>query len=146
VTGKTNRTKIYHLTLEGREELTSSLLSYSSEIIQLYSGAKREVGERLHRMYDEGIRTVVLFGAAETAEVVLAAMKQTQLTAKGVVDSDPDKQGSIFYGLPVESPDKLAQIAADAVLITSFGRQEEIHRFVQGLVGEGMQVVKLSDL
>lgn len=146
VSGETNRTQRYHLTSLGKKELISSLLSYSSEIIQMYTGAKQTVAERLHGMHKEGIRTVILFGAAETAEVVLAAMKQIPLIAKGVVDSDPEKQGEKFHGLTVESPEKLSQMSADAVLITSFGRQEEIHGFVRQLVGDGMRVVKLSDL
>jgi DNA-binding MarR family transcriptional regulator len=146
VKGNTNRSRRYHLTSSGRDLLTSSLLSYSSEIIRLYSGAKSELAKRLCGMYEEGIRNVVLFGAAETAEVVLAAIKETPLNVAAVVDSDPVKQGEIFSGLIVQKPEALRQIWADAVVITSFGRQEEIHYCLQQLVGEGIRVVKLSDV
>jgi DNA-binding MarR family transcriptional regulator len=146
VKGNTNRTVRYHLTSSGRDILTSSLLSYSSEIIRLYSGAKHELAKRLYVMYEEGIRNVALFGAAETAEVVLAAIRKTPLTIAAVVDSDPAKQGEKFSGLTVQNPEVLRQIAADAVVITSFGRQEEIHDRLRQLVGEGIRIVRLSDV
>lgn len=145
ISGKTNRTQRYHLTGSGRDFLISALLSYSSEIIQLYGGAKREVAKRLKSIRDEGIETVVLFGAAETAEVVLSAMKKTDLRVKGVVDSDPEKQGRAFNGVTVREPKDLTRMEADAVVITSFGRQEEIHEYVRQLVGDHIRIVKLSD-
>lgn len=145
VSGKTNRTQRYHLTGSGRDFLISSLLSYSSEIIQLYGGAKREVAKKLRSIGDEGIGTVVLFGAAETAEVVLSAIKETNLIIKGVVDSDPAKQGRAFSGVTVREPKDLTRIEADAVVITSFGRQEEIHEYVRQIVGDRIRIVKLSD-
>ena len=146
VTGNTNRTHRYHLTFSGLDVLMSSLLSYSSEIIQLYGGAKRELAKRLKSMHEEGIHTVALFGAAETAEVLLAAMKETQMTVTAAVDSDSAKQGKAFNGLMVQKPEELSQIATDAVVITSFARQEEIHDYVRQVVGEGVKIVKLSDL
>ncbi len=146
VTGKTNRTHRYRLTSCGLDVLMSSLLSYSSEIIQLYGGAKRELGRKLKTMHGDGIHTVALFGAAETAEVVLAAMKEIPVTVTAVVDSDSAKQGGTFNGLTVQKPGELNRIAADAVVITSFARQEEIHDYVRQIVGEEVRVIKLSDL
>jgi predicted transcriptional regulator len=146
IAGRTNRTQRYYLTPSGRELLISSLLSYSSEIIRLYGGAKRQLSKRLQRIHEEGIRTVALFGAAETAEVVLAAIKETPLTVAAVMDSDSAKQGKPLNGLTVQKPESLSQMEVDAVVITSFGRQEEIHDDVRKLVGKEMKVVRLSDL
>ncbi|MHC4558348.1 MAG: winged helix-turn-helix transcriptional regulator [Planctomycetota bacterium] len=146
VTGDTNRTQEYHLTSSGRDKLISLLLSYSAEIIQLYAGAKREITKRLNHMHLEGVRTVALFGAAETAEVVYAAIKETPLTVTAAVDSDPRKQGEPFNGLTIQAPERLRQIDADAVVITSFARQEEIHECVHQISGERVKILKLSDL
>jgi DNA-binding MarR family transcriptional regulator len=146
VTGKTNRNHRYHLTSSGRKVLISSLLAYSSEIIQLYGGAKRQLAKRLHGMYEEGIRNVALYGAAETAEVVLAAMKETPLTVAGIVDSDPAKQGKAFNGLQIGAPKELNKMGLDAVVITSFGKQEEIYECVRKFAGNEIRVRKLSDL
>jgi DNA-binding MarR family transcriptional regulator len=146
VTGKTNRTQGYHLTAAGQKELFSLILEYSAENIRWYSAAKTQVAERLLRFHSEGIRSIALFGAAETAEVVHAALKDTPLTVKGIVDSNPSKQGIRFNGFVVQPPESLKEMNADAVLITSFARQEEIHGCIQQVLGSGMQVRKLSDL
>jgi hypothetical protein len=87
-----------------------------------------------------------LFGVAETAEVVYAAIKESSLVVIGVIDSDPTKQGKPFNGLIVQKPERLERINPDAVVITSFGKQEEIHDRIRQLVGDKIRVKKLSDV
>jgi predicted transcriptional regulator len=146
IAGKTNRTKSYHLTKYGQNELRESLLAYSSEIVQFYSSVKYEIKQILEGFYREGIRTLVLFGVAETAEVVFSALKDSQLVLISVVDSDPSKQGKLFNGLIVQEPEKLEEINPDAVVITSFGKQEEIYDRIRQLVGDKIIIKKLSDV
>ncbi len=146
ISGKTNRTRSYHLTELGRGVLRTDLLSYSAEIVQLYGSVKREIAGILNTFYAEGVRTVALYGAAETAEVVHAALKETDLVMIGVVDSDPVKQGNPFNGLMVQPPETLRRIAPDAVIITSFGRQEEIYADVRRLVSDDIEIKRLSDI
>ena len=146
VAGKTNRTQSYHLTTHGQNELRESLLAYSSEIVQLYSAVKCEITQILSGFYHEGIRTLVLFGVAETAEVVFAAIKQSPLVVIGVVDSDPAKQGNLFNGLIVREPQKLEEINPDAVVITSFGKQDEIHECIRDIVGDKIKIKKLTEV
>ena len=146
VSGKTNRTQSYHLTKHGQNELRESLLAYSSEIVQLYSAVKCEIAQIMLGFYREGIRTLVLFGVAETAEVVFAAIKDLPLVVIGVVDSDPKKQGNLFNGLIVQEPGKLEEINPDAVVITSFGKQNEILTCIRELVGDKIKIKKLTDV
>ena len=146
VAGNTNRTRRYHLTAKGRDELLSLLLAYSAEIIRLYGGAKGEIGRRLRQIRSDGIRTVALFGAAYTAEVVYAVIKEIPLEVVAVVDSDPKKQGKPFGDLIIQPPDILKKVNVDAVVITSFGKQEEIHDSIRRFVDKKIRVVKLSNL
>ena len=146
VSGKTNRSQRYHLTDAGREAFMSLLLEYSAEIVQLYGAAKREVAQKLDRLHTEGIRSILLFGAAETAEVVHAALKGTPLEVAGIIDSDPEKQGQPFNGFIIQPPEALLHCTADAIVITSFARQEEIHASIKRIAGERFKVKKLSDL
>jgi len=75
IDGETNRTLSYHLTSAGQNKLNEYLLSFTIETMQLYSFVKQEIAQILHSFFEEGIRTIVLFGVAETAEVVYAAIK-----------------------------------------------------------------------
>ncbi len=146
ISGKTNRTHSYHLTPVGQAELISLLLNYSSEIIQLYTAAKREVAERIKNLCSEGVRKVALFGAAETAEVVHAAAKDLPLQIEAVVDSNPAKQGTRFNGLTILAPEELKKKNIDAILITSFARQTEIQGLIKNLLGDSVKIRTLSDL
>ena len=146
VTGKTNRTQNYFLTDKGRKVLTKSLLGYSAEIVQLYSAVKKEISYILSGFYEDGVRTVVLFGAAETAEIVHSAIKDTDLVVIGVVDNSEDKQGKLFNGQKIRKPEDIRKINPDAVVITSFARQEEIYTYLENLVGDTIKIKKLSTL
>jgi len=143
IEGQTNRTFSYHLTPLGQNELRESLISYSSEMMRFYSFAKREIAKILRRFSEEGIRKLVLFGAADTAEVVHAAIKDTDLVVIGIVDSDPSKQGKYFNGHIIQPPEALKLIEPDAVLITSFAKQEEIHERIRQIAGDHIPVRKI---
>ena len=146
VVGNTNRSQSYYLTPSGYKALTESLLSYSAEIVQIYGSVKAEIANMLNEIYEDGIETLALFGAAETAEVVYAAIKQTPLVVVGVVDNDESKIGKPFNGLFIQPPYKLKEINPDAVLITSYAKQEEIHAHIRNVIGKKIRVKKLSDL
>jgi FlaA1/EpsC-like NDP-sugar epimerase len=126
--------------------LRQSLLEYSAEIVQLFSSVKNEIANILRNFSNEGIRTIVLFGVAETAEIVYAAAKSTELVITGVVDSDVAKQGRIFNGMEIRSPEHIKEIMPDAAVITSFGRQEEIFQKLRAISGEEIKIRKLSDI
>jgi len=146
VTGNTNRTCEYHLTAKGRDELLSLLITYSAEIIRLYGEAKEEIVRRLHQIREDGVRRVALFGASSTAEVVAVGVNEVGLNVVGVVDSDPKKQRKRFGGLVIQPPEALRDMDVDAVVVTSFGRQEEIHDFIRRFVDPKIRVLKLSNL
>ncbi len=146
VQGQTNRTMSYHLTPSGCNKLVTSFLSFSTEIIQFYAAAKHELGKNLNELYLSGILNVVLFGAAETCELVLSSIKETKLKVKALLDSDQFRQGNLLNGLKIQPPEVLKELKPDAVVITSFGRQEEIYKYVLSIAGRDLKIVKLTDL
>ena len=86
---------------------------------------------------------MVLFGAAETAELVHAAAEGSGLQVVGIVDSDPSRQGRRIGALTVGSPDRIENLKADTVLITSFGHAEEIHRQIHHLEERGIRIARV---
>lgn len=146
VRGTTNRNQSYHLTASGHHELVESLILYSAEVIRLYGNAKQEFSKLLGKFYDEGIRTVMLFGAAETAEVVYAAIRSSSIEVIGIVDSDDRKQGKKFDQFTIQAPIALATRNPDAIIVTSFAKQEEICQTIKGLVGESIPIKRLSTI
>ena len=145
VSGKSNRTRAYHLTEKGKEFLSRHFLAFSTETVQLYASVKHEITSILQEFYNDGIRTVVLFGASDTAEIVHTALQDTRLVVIGVVDSDPVKQGKLFNGNIIQSPGNICTISPDAVLITSFARQTEIRKDLEFLSDHNIKI-KIKNL
>jgi len=141
--GHTNRTMKYAVTDKGNDRVARLMSMYSREIARLYSIAKREVENRLQQLHAEGMKKVVLFGAAETGELVYAAAKGTSIKIVGWVDNDPAKHQVRFGEILVSSPSLIETFQPDAVLIASSGEAYEIRRQLQTFPKRGIAVVTL---
>ena len=128
VNGKSYR---YALTPEGDRNRRKMFSDYSSETVRMYTTIKDYVVERLQALNDAGKHKLALFGASETCEVVLSALSGTDFKIMTLLDNDANKQGQVFNGHVVSSPQILDQIDCDAVIITSFGRQDEIYEHLK---------------
>lgn len=143
VHGKTNRTMRYLVSDTGKEHIQSLLSRYTEEVVHLYAFAKQEIEKKLNDLYLSGLQTAVLFGAAETGELVFNAARHTPVEVIGIVDNDINKQHQKFGGLEVMPPQVLEVLRPDAVIITAFGRPEEIYIQIKHLEGEGIAIVRL---
>lgn len=140
VNGKSYR---YALTDEGLQSRREMFSDYSSETVRLYTTIKEFVLEQLKSLGDEGKKRLALFGAAETCEVVLSALRDTDFKVMILLDNDPRKQGQFFNGHVVSSPQVLDQVDCDAVVITSFGKQAEIYEQLKPYAEKrGFQIVR----
>jgi DNA-binding MarR family transcriptional regulator len=140
VEGETNRTFRYRLTEAGRYRRDELFFQVSKEVVQFYGQAKQDFRRRLREHARRGVRRVVLFGAAETAELVYAAAEGTGLEIVGIVDNDPAKHGRRIGTVRVGAPDTVLEMNPDAVLISSFGHADEIHDQIRPLEGRGIRV------
>lgn len=117
----------YALTEEGQQSRRDMFSDYSSETVRLYTTIKEFVLEQLRPLEAEGKTRLALFGASETCEVVLSALRYTTFQIMTLLDNDQRKQGQVFNGHVISAPHVLDQVSCDAVVITSFGRQTEIY-------------------
>ena len=83
---------------------------------------------RLHQLYEAGIKRIVVFGAAETGELINSAVQATPLQIVGWVDNDVAKHQRAFGELTVSSPDHIEHYSPDAVLIASSAKPDAIRR------------------
>ena len=128
VRGRTNRDMTYHLTEQGHERLSELFRQYLNETVGLYIRAKDEIRQQLQKIYDEGFRRVVFYGAAETGEIAVAVGHEIGFEVVGIVDSDPRKHGRSINGLHVEPPEMISTIEPEVVVISSFGYQKQIRQ------------------
>jgi DNA-binding MarR family transcriptional regulator len=143
IQGTTNRTMRYFVTAAGKEHIQELLPLYSEEVVHLYTLARKAVEQKLRRLYEQGLHTAILFGAAETGELVYNAAQYTPLRIIGVVDNDPGKQHRQFGALAVAPPSIIEQLHPDGVIITAFGRPDEIYQDIKYLQERGINIIRL---
>jgi DNA-binding MarR family transcriptional regulator len=143
VVGNKTRNVRYSLTTQGERKKFDLLLSYLKETVKLYKSAKEGLKTRLHEFRKEGIRTIILYGAADTAELAFNAAEEIGIEVLGIVDGDTIKQGKEFLGKVIQGPDAIAGLAPDAVVISSFGFQNQIYESIKELEHNGIKVRKI---
>ncbi len=133
----------YVLTKKGDNCRLAGLNGYSSELVRLYTALKTSICQKLDGLARRDVRNIVLFGASETCEVVLSAIRYESFEVVAITDNDPGKQGTRFHGHLVIAPSLLKGLAFDAVVITSFGYQDEIAEQLPLHLGKDMEIVRL---
>jgi len=138
--GETNRDKTYRLTPEGQRHKHRLATARLIESIIPYQEIRRRFTARLRELAEEGIKRVVLFGAAETGEIALLAASSASVDIVGVVDSDVTKHGMEFGGITVCPPSTILSLRPDAVLIASFARRDEMYKSIGHISSHGIAI------
>jgi len=136
----------YRLTDKGQEARRNMMEQYCAEMVRGFASIKELVRRRLEPLTErrdaQNARAqpaphitplrIALFGAAETGEVVLAALEGTPFEVTLVLDNDAAKHGTPFHGHTVQPPAALlaapGQLAVDAVVVSSFAHQRTIQQ------------------
>lgn len=142
VNGKSYR---YLLTDEGEARRRTMFSSFSSETVQIYTALKAAIVHKLANLKSRSLVKLVLFGASETCEIVLQALRATGgFEVMALVDNDPAKAGKTLGGHVISPPVVLDSLRPQAVVITSYGCQEEIHGQLRELYGQhNVEIIRL---
>lgn len=142
VNGKSYR---YLLTDEGEARRRTMFSSFSSETVQIYTALKAAIVHKLANLKSRSLVKLVLFGASETCEIVLQALRATGgFEVMALVDNDPAKAGKTLGGHVISPPVVLGSLRPQAVVITSYGCQEEIHGQLRELYGQhNVEIIRL---
>lgn len=129
VNGKSYR---YLLTPRGEARRQAMFSSFSSETVQIYTALKNDIMRKLKAVSQRGVVKLALFGASETCEIVLQALRTLAcFEIVALVDNDAQKHGKVLGGHVIGPPQLLETVRPRAVVITSFGCQDEIHGQLQ---------------
>lgn len=141
--GTTNKNMSYELTEEGENRRLFHLISYTSEIVNLYKVTKQEFEQRIQRIIDKDIKTIIFYGAGETGEVLMHAIRNLNIQLLGFVDDDNFKVTKDFFGYKVYSHEDIELIKPDAILITSFTFADIIYEKCEHFITKGIRVYKI---
>lgn len=148
VINKNKRDKVYQLTAIGKETLMEDLIACSTELVQLFSQVKEELKGRLQSSLNiNEQQNIVLFGGANTAQLVLSAIENvSNVHIAAIVDNDSEKWGSKLGQFVIQSPSILNEMVFDCVVICSFARQDEIYQSISSLEKKGIKIIRLSSI
>jgi len=134
----------YRLTPQGEAFRRELMVAYIRETFQMFQSGKEELAQVLRehqRRY--GLQRVLFYSAGQVTEVLIQALSETTLELLAVVDDDPQKRGTPFYGYPVIGPEDILRYEPDAVLITTFRYRRKILERLRplNLRAQGIRIV-----
>ena len=131
--GKNNRNIKYILTRKGDKYLEELYLTYLFELILMYKQAKEPLVDFVKNIWNENIKTVLLYGAGEVVNVAIEIIKSNGLKIAGIVDDSIIKQGKSIENYLVISSKEISKRNYDAIIITSFSYRKEILQNIKDL-------------
>ena len=136
-----NRVK-YMLTPIGAAEKTRLTYEYVKFSFEFYKTARKRLRTLFAELTEQGIRSIVFWGATDLAEIAFLSLQEFPIAMAGIIDRN--KIGNNFFGKTIIDPADIEMIAFDKILITSL---EAVDKFAQEISEYGLSeamVVKLS--
>ncbi len=112
----------YLLTPQGIAEKSRLAYQHLSYFTSLYTVARQDYLDLFRRLEDAGVQEVVFCGVDEVAEVAFLSLQETGLKLVAVMDDE--KQGGVFFGVPVVTVVEGLSSIGSPVVITSLKRRE----------------------
>lgn len=119
--GPMNRVK-YALTPKGFAHRVDLTYHYMQSSINYFNDSRRRIDNIYGQMIGAGVKTVLIWGDGEVAELSYISMRGLPLDLAGVVDGKTVEKG--FFGYNIYAYEDVPNLDFDAILIASFSKQE----------------------
>lgn len=77
-------------------------------------------------LYGEGVRSVVFAGADEAAEIAYLSLQEFNIEFAGILDNE--RAGNDFFKYKIMPFEKIKEIEADFIIMSSFLKRDEIYK------------------
>jgi predicted transcriptional regulator len=119
--GPMNRVK-YALTRKGFTHRVSLTYNYMQSSINYIKDARQRIDNVYGQMLEKGVRSVLIWGDGEVAELSYISLRGLPIKLIGVVDGN--SQVNDFFGHNIYSFEDVSKLTYDAILIASFNNEE----------------------
>lgn len=116
----------YYLTPKGFAEKTRLTYHHLQNFTNLYKEARSDFKELFGRFYENGVKRVVFAGADEAAEIAYLSLQEFDIEFAGIVDND--RAGKDFFKFKIMPFEKIKEIDADFIIVSSFLRRNDIYK------------------
>lgn len=124
---------------ENREQVVARLEEYDRNV----SRARRRADALLNRLWSPKPRKVAVYGAGTHTEFLLRYTGLKNANVACVLDSNPKRWGGRFLGMPIQSPNEVAELDVDAVVISSHAFHNEMRETMEEICPEGIEVLDI---
>lgn len=119
--GPMNRVK-YALTRKGFSHRVSLTYNYMQSSIRYFKDARQRIDRIYGQMIENDVKSVLIWGDGEVAELSYVSLRGLPLKLVGVIDGKKHEKG--FFGHNIYSYEDVPTLEYGAVLITSFNKEE----------------------
>jgi predicted transcriptional regulator len=119
--GPMNRVK-YALTPEGFTHRVALTYDYMQSSINFFKEVRQRIDNVYRQMSAAGVRTVLIWGDGEIAEISYVSMRGLPIQLAGIVDGKKSEKG--FFGYNIYTVEDVPNLTYDAILIASFSMDE----------------------
>jgi DNA-binding MarR family transcriptional regulator len=131
----------YYLTPKGFAEKTRLTYHHLQNFTNLYREARRDFKELFSNLYKKGVKSILFAGADEAAEIAYLSLQEFDIGFAGIVDSE--LAGKDFFKCRIMPFEKIKEINADYIIISSFLRRDEVYK---RLTEEGISPEKIKSI
>jgi len=133
-----NRFK-YVLTPKGFSHRVDLTYHFMKSSINYFRDARQRIDIIYQQMIQDGVKSVLIWGDGEIAELSYISLRGLSLNLVGVVDGKSDNRD--FFGHAIYSHDDVPTLKYDAILIASLDKEE-----VQRISDLGIEIGKIYSL
>jgi len=116
----------YYLTPKGFAEKTRLTYHHLQNFTNLYRVARRDFKNLFESLHKKGVRSIAFAGADEAAEIAYLSLQEFSIEFAGIVDNE--REGKDFFRYKVMPFERIKEIEADFVIVSSFVRRNEIYK------------------
>lgn len=131
----------YYLTPKGFTEKTRLTYQLLQSFTNLYRESRRDFKELFTTLSQEGVKRVVFAGADEVAEIAYLSLQEFDIACAGIVDNE--REGKTFFRYTIMPFEKVKDINADFVIISSFLKRDAIFK---KLIESGISSEKIRSI
>lgn len=116
----------YYLTPEGFTEKTRLTYHFLEYTVSYYINLKKNLSDKMKRISEQGVKRAVFYGAGDVMEVAFVISHEANIELIGIIDDDPQKQGTKKFNYTIGGPDKIKELKPDAIIVTSIRYKDKI--------------------
>ncbi len=133
------------LSRSGSDYVKGLTIDYYLELMDLRHASDRLMFDRVKSLERHQCHRILLYGASDTAKVLLEFLKTSDIRVQAVIDDDPTKQGCKLLEVPIIAPTQISNHDFDSIVVTTIAFQKQVLEKARAIVPDNKKLFGLFD-